>query len=477
MLLLEVEYLSGVCFARSPEGEEVEWPPQPARIFSALVAAWGARGQRDDERSALEWLECQEPPMIEASDAFARTAVIAYVPPNSVTNKIGKLSKMPSHRGRQPRSFPAARPVDPVVKFRWQATAAPPIAVALDRLARDVVYLGHSSSLVRVRCMNVDGDEPRYRGELPTTVVYRGRLAELERAFQAQRFPSIGQPGVGVVPPPKMAESFFDHSWLVLRDAGGQPPAPQAIAIVGKRMRDALMAGLGSRGETIPSWLSGHQTDGGVLQKPHLAVVPMLEVGWEHSVGRLMGLALVLPRHAEGASRDDLDRVLNVLLETSAEGVIGLRFKTGSWLLEPVEVARQKSLSTERWVAHERGAVRWASATPIVLDRHPKATTAAGRQEETAALVAAACEQIGLPRPLSVFVDKYSAVAAALPAYPPSTAPAWTGFALTPSLRGRPLTHAVLEFAEPVAGPVLLGAGRYVGLGMCLPLPAVKVRR
>jgi CRISPR-associated protein Csb2 len=28
----------------------------------------------------------------------------------------------------------------------------------------------------------------------------------------------------------------------------------------------------------------------------------------------------------------------------------------------------------------------------------------------------------------------------------------------------------VIEFAEPVAGPVLLGAGRFVGLGLCLPL-------
>jgi CRISPR-associated protein Csb2 len=31
------------------------------------------------------------------------------------------------------------------------------------------------------------------------------------------------------------------------------------------------------------------------------------------------------------------------------------------------------------------------------------------------------------------------------------------------------LFHATIEFAEPVAGPVVLGAGRFFGLGLCIP--------
>jgi CRISPR-associated protein Csb2 len=38
------------------------------------------------------------------------------------------------------------------------------------------------------------------------------------------------------------------------------------------------------------------------------------------------------------------------------------------------------------------------------------------------------------------------------------------------SLASRALTHAVIRFSEPVAGPVILGAGRFVGLGLCRPL-------
>ena len=44
-LVLEVEYLSGVSFAAiAPDSPVPDWPPQPDRICSALVATWAARG-------------------------------------------------------------------------------------------------------------------------------------------------------------------------------------------------------------------------------------------------------------------------------------------------------------------------------------------------------------------------------------------------------------------------------------------------
>jgi len=36
--------------------------------------------------------------------------------------------------------------------------------------------------------------------------------------------------------------------------------------------------------------------------------------------------------------------------------------------------------------------------------------------------------------------------------------------------------HAVVEFSEPVRGPVIIGAGRFVGFGLCLPLDAERRR-
>ena len=62
-LILEIEHLLGVAFAAHSQASDVpDWPPQPDRVFSALVAAWGARGERTEERRALEWLEGQPAP-------------------------------------------------------------------------------------------------------------------------------------------------------------------------------------------------------------------------------------------------------------------------------------------------------------------------------------------------------------------------------------------------------------------------------
>ena len=100
-----------------PGDDSPDWPPQPDRVFSALVSAWAARGERPEERAALEWLEEQPPPVIHASGHTSRTTPDVFVPPNDP--KASKAAKtyikvMPDRRQRQPRRFPVARPDD-----RW----------------------------------------------------------------------------------------------------------------------------------------------------------------------------------------------------------------------------------------------------------------------------------------------------------------------------------------------------------------------
>ena len=38
-----------------------EWPPHPARLFSAMVHEWASAGEDADERAALEWMESLDP--------------------------------------------------------------------------------------------------------------------------------------------------------------------------------------------------------------------------------------------------------------------------------------------------------------------------------------------------------------------------------------------------------------------------------
>ena len=184
-LVLEIEFLTGAYrAARSPASTTPDWPPQPDRVFSGLVAAWAARGEQSIERLALEWLEAQSAPAIHAGDHTVRTAPDVFVPPNdqraTKTEQV-YLKVMPGWRTRQPRRFPVAHLDDPVIAMVWAADPEPKALAALDALARDVGYIGHSASLVRCRFLSRSSPAPEHIAAPAARQVYPGRFAELRR--------------------------------------------------------------------------------------------------------------------------------------------------------------------------------------------------------------------------------------------------------------------------------------------------------
>ncbi len=84
---IEVNFLTGRFVATCHnDRRQPEWPPHPARLFSALVAAWADADEPDSaERAALKWLESQAPPGIAASEAVPRSVVSHFVPVNDAT--------------------------------------------------------------------------------------------------------------------------------------------------------------------------------------------------------------------------------------------------------------------------------------------------------------------------------------------------------------------------------------------------------
>lgn len=492
-LVLEIEYLSGVSFAAiGPDSEAPDWPPQPDRIFSALVASWAARGEREEERRALEWLEALSVPRLLASDAAARTSVVAFVPPNDPRSDKQKNAKgvLPALRSCQPRRFPAARPHDAVIRLCWP-DAEPDEAMlsALQALAHDTAYVGHSASLTRCRFLLDRGALEWGAAKRPQRGVYQGRLEELRQAYV--RFEKSAdkkdrpQKGARVPPEPeaKVARTnlFGDgNRWLILEHVTGDMPDARACALVAKALRDTLLSGYRQIGleDKIPEVVSGHAADGAPARAPHLAITPLAFVGFPYADGHVMGFALIPPAESEiladGAFRKvmrnlspvDEERGRRILTLTSKSGTsASSAFSIGlSPTFEPP--ADKRSLDPALYTGP---AFAFATVTPIVLDRHLKESGAA-RQEEVAGQIAAACRNIGLPEPEAVAVDKHAAIEGAPAAYPSGKSPRWMNWRLPPSLASRQLTHAVIRFAEPIDGPVILGAGRFVGLGLCRPV-------
>lgn len=517
-LTLEIEFLSGVCFAAiGPDSEAPDWPPQPDRIFSALIATWGAHDEPQAEREALEWLEKQLPPMCVASQADARTTPSVYVPPNDYELPRGELTAvkwfrdylsqgitppekgghkklwlkawdvMPGERkrsGLKERLFPATRPQTPVVRYFWNEEPDEHTLNALDQLARDTAYVGHSASLTRCRFIRSEPATAEIPQE-PKRRIYQGRLLELSKSYERFKAsadkkdrPRPGAPIAVKQHAPESRRNVFSDRWLILEHVGGEMPDICAAAIVARGIRTALMSGYGQISAEIPAAVSGHQADGNPACAPHLAIVSMSFTGFPHADGRVLGFALVPPTGSDLLEDDTFRKVLRKLAPLNDDyGRRVLEVKSAHGAAENQAFALKFSPSFEASpgqrsldpALYTRTARRFATATPIALDRYLKKQGEA-RIEEISEQVARACERIGLPRPASVFPDKHSAVQGAVSAYPSGRSPAWLNWRLPDSLAGRQLTHAVIEFAKPVEGPVLLGAGRFVGMGLCRPL-------
>jgi CRISPR-associated protein Csb2 len=256
---------------------------------------------------------------------------------------------------------------------------------------------------------------------------------------------------------------------LIFEHIDGEMPHLRASALVARALHKTVMAGYEriGLGGTIPAVVSGHAPDGAPLGQPHLGVAPMAFLGSRHADGTVFGLALIPPRSGDLLSDATFQRAVREILpwrEETSRRELTLEGEGFRLVLALAGESPRRSLDAAPYIAK---ATIWASGTPIVLDRHLKEIGNEARQTEIENLLRRACANIGLPEPERVVADKHSAVDGAPSAYPSGCAPPWTGWRIPQSLTSRQPTHAVLKFRHPVRGPVILGAGRFVGLGLC----------
>ena len=532
MLAIEVELLTGryAATAHNDRGR-AEWPPHPARFFSALVAALHDYDDVDaSERAALEWLEKQDAPSLRVdpeSTVGRRQVQDVYVPVNDVTlggdeairdaeDKLAAattpaakkkaqaalekarrdavtidhkpsdkalktaIALMPERRTRQVRTFPVVLPETPTFAFLWPKADPKDHRAALTRLCARVTRLGHSSSLVR--CTMVERDllptlVPSDDGDVVLRVVGPGQLDRLDRAFEHHRgvqsrvLPArpqrYGPAFTTTTRSPQATSAFSSNDWVIFERVGGSRPVASRATDLARALRGALIEVHGN--QNLPSTLSGH-TENGPTQQPHVAFVPLPFVGHEHADGALMGCALVLPRELPRSDRELLLRLIAKWEKERANERGNLTLAGGTlppFHVRRVEVSAKAALDPARWA---RSSTRFITATPIALDKNPGNLrsnldgTARKAALEAQQSISDACHHVVGIRPVSVEVS----LAPLLPgAQHVRDFLPWPG---RPGRTPRVRVHADIQFAEPVRGPLLLGAGRYFGLGLCLPV-------
>ncbi|MDM7324474.1 MAG: type I-U CRISPR-associated protein Csb2 [Thermus sp.] len=445
-LVFRVRYLVEVHRARGTGGED--FPPHPIRLHAALVNAWARGGKMDRDKKALEWLENLDPPIILAPrQVFPWSTRGAYVPPND---------KAPHFlREKQPlvhRALPLSAPhIFYVYKISSGEGSTSPWLQELRQLASRITYLGTSRNLVWVEVHEAQDlpNEPglikwvpgegsgshMFRVAFPGFLEeserrFQGGLRELPRRFQAYHVPQ-DIPDLEYHPSPW---EFFAIRALV-------PALPMEWAVLfTHQLRQALLSHLPPG---APPVLTGH--DPSYPQRPlkgtHLALMPLPYVGFRYSDGRILGVAFLLPRDTSATVKEYLHEALFRLNQVALPQ---------RWKVELARPDGRESLQERRWRTMAR---RFVSALPVVFDHHPK-------KENFYDALAKSCQFAGFPTPVGAWRLSYPLVKGTVSS---------RKVQLPPSLKGY-VAHAMVEFERPVEGPLLLGLGRYLGLGLFVPL-------
>lgn len=424
---LSVEFLGLYGAADVTARKKVEWPPHPDRLYQALVDA-----ALPEDRPALVWIEQQAAPDVDCGSAVALqwgADGCTFVPTNYPIKS--PTDALPEFRNKQARQFPMAV-TDGPVSYVWHADPPASVFESLHRTVARVTHLGRSDSLAMLALE--PGQTPcrwiaRDNGTIAMRVPRQGRLQQLDLAFaNGQRSPIASQ----VRYSNSDDQKFVSGPWeglVVMRLA--KPIGVEHVALATDALRRAVLSKLGN---AAPLLAHGHSAD------LHMAWLGLPNLS-DYGDGTLLGLAMAVPKDCDPMERA---QCVAALLSVDHIMLAGIRFN----LTRPTAAM---SLFERTW---SRPARRWVSATPVVLDRFPKGQTTA---EE---IVAQSCERSGYPRPIKVELSQDCRIA-----MPPARQ-----FKLRKP--GGLYAHAVLEFAMPVTGPVLVGKERYFGLGLFLPQDA-----
>ncbi|MGI9213403.1 MAG: type I-G CRISPR-associated protein Csb2 [Methylococcaceae bacterium] len=430
VVAFEIEFLGPVFLSDPTHPGRAEWPPSPARVYAALIAAVCEHELGAAVLAAVRTLE-QTPPAITASDAH-------YYAPHSVMVPVSYSPSYPFDRSQyRPQSTCEISPVSPHVVYHWPIPDS--VMRDLTPAVEHLTAVGRGESLVIGRVLEPGSVPPPNwipdpGGWLPIRVPGIGRFDTLERDFQAGR----ATVELDLCHPYRHLEAQCDDAhfkprWdelLVLRLNAMADIRSAAL------LTDALrLAVLSVLGDNAHPQIHGH------AGRHHVAWSALPDVGHPHADGHLTGVGVWLPCELESEANQQLRLALTTVREISYRG-----------RRLPVEIPRQALVALKRstWA---RPAKIWASATPVVFDHR------ISREEEADTIMAKTIRRAGYPLPLRVNVH---------------SVPALKGGAHAGETRCRrstnPRRHAIVEFDKPIHGPLLVGAERYFGLGFFKPI-------
>lgn len=488
-LLLSVRFLDGRYHGSG------DWPPAPARLFQALVAG-AARGRAvpDEARAALAWLETLPPPAIAVPAARAARSFTTYVPNNDIDAVGGdpaRVGEIKAAKAIRPMLFDEAVALDYLWRFEPGAVAARQ-AAAICALACGLYQLGRGVDPAWAQAQVVewaatDGalaaggravHRPAGTGEgRPLACPVPGTLGSLEARFAAgrTRFSTTGgnrrRQWLFTQPPKaRFAIVAYDsppRRLLFELRAGGDDdvfmPWPLAgAARLCERVRDLaagrLARALPARAAVIDRLLLGRAAGPADLAR-RIRLVALPSIGHRHADRAIRRLLVEIPADCP-LPADDVAWAFAGLALDEADPETGEIGHAG---------ARLTRIDDPRPFAQYRigagTATVWRSVTPLALPAAGRGgrsgAARAARQGQAVAAVARALRHAGIDRPATAIrVQREPFDRRGRPA---------DAFAAGTRFAPDRLWHVEIAFAGPLPGPLILGDGRYLGLGLMAP--------
>ena len=493
-----------------------DWPPAPARLFQALVAG-AARGEAlaEEDRLSLRWLEGLEPPLIAAPAVRAGQPVVNYVPNNDLDAVGGdprRIGEIRAPKQIRPHLFDAAD----AFLYVWNFEAVDGVeghAQTLTAIAERLYQLGRGVDMAWAWAEIVEEDEaaarlarhggalyrPGSRGKGKTLLCpQHGSLESLEVRFRAsrKRFTNIRK-GKAIAqifsqpPKPRFRAVPYDSppEYLLfdLRKSASDKAEPDfapwpltQTAMLVESIRDAaaqrLRTGLPEMGELIDRILIGRDaTEADKAQR--LRLIPLPSIGHVHAHRAIRRVLVEIPTNCKIPTADIAWAFSG--LDLGIDPVTG-EILHGDW---PVLTRSSDETMLDHYgidPSKARPVARvWRTVTPSVVPqgaarrridptrRQDHAEWKGGseriaEQRRAASAVIQALRHAGVTTEVAVIQvqrEPFAGRGERAEAFAPDT-----------RFAKERLWHVELRFAKAVAGPLVIGDGRYLGLGLMAPV-------
>jgi CRISPR-associated protein Csb2 len=467
-LCISVTFLTG-----RYHGEE--WPPSPARLFQALVAAVMTCGYQEFEASivpALRWLEEQPAPMIRSCPVEQFGAYRIAVPNNDM-DVVAWEWKQGRHKDvadlkTMKQVTPWHLPEEvPHVQYIW--------AVAADKPAPPIDALQSATHLLHTLGWGVDmayadvipeqpiGNlyEPSISGER-WMIPMRGTYDDLKAAYKRFQARSAGQSIDSFTRASALASQPYRRIGQEYRPVvrfrlmKSQDPS-RVLAVPWEDCRK-VAAWLRHRAaeelrneyneEVVSGYVQGHIDSADGDKSQHISYVPLPTIYGHYADGAIRRAMIVEPAGMLGDVSEMIGRKLTGAVLTGADGVERCYLappETGDW--------------TFRQYLPKSSCRVWRSVTPVVLHGYNTSSRGVISVAKTERLLLRALVMAGFREEQ---IDRLAF----------QSGPFWPGskhsaaMPVPAHLNGYPRLHVEVRFVEGIVGPVLAGIGRHYGIGL-----------